>query len=109
MAVPGALVANHSSWLDIFVLNAAEPVYFVSKAEVAGWPGIGWLARATGTLFIRRDPREAAVQVASSRSGWPTGTGWSFSRKAPRPTAAGAAVPHSRCSGPSSRRACRPI
>ncbi|TDL83532.1 1-acyl-sn-glycerol-3-phosphate acyltransferase [Palleronia sediminis] len=60
----GALVANHSSWLDIFVLNAAGPLYFVSKSEVAGWPGIGWLARATGTVFIRRDPREARAQTA---------------------------------------------
>ncbi|MDA5555832.1 lysophospholipid acyltransferase family protein [Shimia sp. MMG029] len=55
----GAVVANHSSWLDIFALNAPQQVYFVSKAEVAKWPGIGWLARATGTLFIRRDRREA--------------------------------------------------
>ncbi|MFD1341292.1 lysophospholipid acyltransferase family protein [Litorisediminicola beolgyonensis] len=61
---PGAIVANHSSWLDIFVLNARRNVYFVSKSEVAGWPGIGWLARATGTVFIRRDPREAARQRA---------------------------------------------
>lgn len=59
-----ALVANHASWLDILVLNAAQPVTFVSKAEVAGWPGIGLLARATGTLFIRRDRTEAAAQVA---------------------------------------------
>ncbi|TVP72516.1 MAG: 1-acyl-sn-glycerol-3-phosphate acyltransferase [Rhodobacteraceae bacterium] len=59
----GALVANHSSWLDIFVLNAAARVHFVSKAEVAGWPGIGFLARTTGTIFIRRDRREAAQQA----------------------------------------------
>ena len=58
----GAVVANHASWLDIFVLNACDRVYFVSKAEVAGWPGIGWLARATGTLFITRDPAEAKRQ-----------------------------------------------
>lgn len=63
MEGPGAVVANHSSWLDIFALNAARRVYFVSKSEVAGWPGIGWLARATGTVFIRRDPKEAAAQV----------------------------------------------
>ncbi len=55
----GALVANHCSWLDIFTLNARKRIYFVSKAEVAGWPGIGWLARATGTVFIERDPRQA--------------------------------------------------
>ncbi len=60
----GAVVANHSSWLDIFALNACQRVYFVAKAEVAGWVGIGWLARATGTVFIRRDPREAAAQKA---------------------------------------------
>nr|WP_017928729.1 lysophospholipid acyltransferase family protein [Limimaricola hongkongensis] len=59
----GAMVANHSSWLDIFALNARASVYFVSKAEVASWPGIGWLARATGTVFIRRDRREATAQV----------------------------------------------
>ena len=59
MAAHGALVANHVSWLDIFALNASAPLYFVSKAEVAGWPGIGWLARATGTVFIRRARSEA--------------------------------------------------
>lgn len=59
----GAVVTNHSSWLDIFALNARQRVYFVSKAEVAGWAGIGWLARATGTLFIERDRRRAVDQV----------------------------------------------
>lgn len=58
----GAMVANHASWLDIFSLNAAAQVYFVSKAEVAGWPVIGWLARATGAVFVARDPRQAAEQ-----------------------------------------------
>ncbi len=61
VAGPGALVANHASWLDILALNACAPMRFVSKAEVGGWPGIGWLARATGTVFIRRDRRLAAT------------------------------------------------
>lgn len=60
----GAVVSNHVSWLDIFALNASKRIYFVSKAEVASWPGIGWLARATGTVFVRRHPREAAKQRA---------------------------------------------
>lgn len=58
----GAMVANHVGWLDIFVLNAVQRLYFVSKSEVAGWPGIGWLARATGTVFIRREARDARLQ-----------------------------------------------
>jgi lyso-ornithine lipid O-acyltransferase len=62
MAQRGAVVANHASWLDIFALNAAQRVYFVSKSEVAGWAGIGWLARATGTVFIARKSSEAKLQ-----------------------------------------------
>lgn len=62
MTGPGAIVANHSSWLDIFTLNAAAPVYFVSKDKVHGWPGIGVLARATGTVFITRKGTEAKRQ-----------------------------------------------
>ncbi|MFN3288165.1 MAG: 1-acyl-sn-glycerol-3-phosphate acyltransferase, partial [Sphingomonadaceae bacterium] len=43
-ALPPAslVVANHISWLDIFVINAAFPAAFVSKAEVLQWPLIGW-------------------------------------------------------------------
>jgi 1-acyl-sn-glycerol-3-phosphate acyltransferase len=59
----GAVVCNHASWLDIFVLNSAKRVYFVSKSEVEGWPGIGWLARATGTVFIERNPARAREQT----------------------------------------------
>ena len=60
---PGAVVANHSSWLDILVLNAAMPVFFVSKAEVAGWPGVNILTRVTDTHFVTRDPRLARQQA----------------------------------------------
>lgn len=67
MQGPGAVVSNHASWLDIFALNARKRIYFVSKDEVAGWAGIGWLARATGTLFISRDRRQASAQVALFR------------------------------------------
>ena len=64
MAMKGAVVANHASWLDIFTLNAVQRIYFVAKAEVAGWAGIGWLARATGTVFINRRGREAKAHKA---------------------------------------------
>lgn len=63
MTGPGAYVVNHVSWLDIFVLNACKRLYFVAKSEVARWPGIGWLARGTGTVFIARDPRQAQAQT----------------------------------------------
>jgi 1-acyl-sn-glycerol-3-phosphate acyltransferase len=63
MTASGAVVANHVSWLDIFALNARKRIYFVSKSEVARWPGIGWLARATGTVFIERNPARAREQT----------------------------------------------
>ena len=68
MTQHGLVVANHASWLDIFALNAAQRVYFVSKSEVAAWPGIGWLARATGTLFITRKVVEAKRQQSDFES-----------------------------------------
>jgi 1-acyl-sn-glycerol-3-phosphate acyltransferase len=56
--VPGALlVANHISWVDIFVINAALPAAFVSKEEVRRWPLIGWLAAKNDTVFLRRGSR----------------------------------------------------
>ena len=57
-AVPGTLlVANHISWIDIFVINAALPSAFVSKVEVRHWPVIGWLAAKNDTVFLRRGSR----------------------------------------------------
>ena len=61
-------VSNHVSWLDIPVLGSQFPVYFLSKAEVANWPIIGWLARVAGTLFIKRgsgDAGEVTAQLAA--------------------------------------------
>jgi 1-acyl-sn-glycerol-3-phosphate acyltransferase len=59
----GVAVANHTSWLDIFALNAFDDIYFVAKSEVANWPMIGWLARATGTQFITRDRKQAQLHL----------------------------------------------
>ena len=57
-------VANHVSWLDIFVINAEVPSIFVAKDEVRGWPLIGWLSARTDTIFMRRDARKAARRTA---------------------------------------------
>jgi 1-acyl-sn-glycerol-3-phosphate acyltransferase len=50
-------VANHISWLDIFVINSLYPCRFVAKAEIRAWPVLGWLAAAAGTVFIARGNR----------------------------------------------------
>ncbi len=61
----GAIVANHASWIDIFTLHNAAHIHFVSKSEVANWPGIGFMARVSGTVFIVRKPTEAKRQQAA--------------------------------------------
>ncbi|MEO0761690.1 MAG: lysophospholipid acyltransferase family protein, partial [Pseudomonadota bacterium] len=64
----GALVANHCSWIDILTLRAVCLMYFVSKAEVADWPGVGFVTRVTGTIFIERRRSQAKAQEAILRS-----------------------------------------
>lgn len=60
---PVLLVANHVSWLDILVINAAQPARFVSKADVKHWPVLGALITGVGTLYIERESRRDAMRV----------------------------------------------
>lgn len=53
--LPNALlVANHISWVDVFVINARFPSRFVAKSEVRAWPLIGPLSALAGTVFVAR-------------------------------------------------------
>jgi 1-acyl-sn-glycerol-3-phosphate acyltransferase len=56
-AAAGAVVANHVSWIDVFVLNAIGPCRFIAKSEVRGWPAIGWLSARAGTIYVARGMR----------------------------------------------------
>ncbi len=61
---PGVLiVANHISWIDIYVINAVTPAAFVAKEEVRHWPVLGWLAAKNDTVFLRRGSRGHAHLV----------------------------------------------
>lgn len=63
MQAGALLVANHISWLDIPVLGALGHMTFVSKDDVRHWPVIGWLAQASGTLFIKRGANQAHTTI----------------------------------------------
>ncbi len=60
------LVANHISWVDIFVINAVAPSAFVSKDDVRAWPLIGWLAERNDTIFLRRGHRREAHRISEA-------------------------------------------
>jgi 1-acyl-sn-glycerol-3-phosphate acyltransferase len=53
------------SYLDIVVLSAAMPCFFIAKSEVGRWPYFGRAAKAGGTLFIDRGRRASAERVAN--------------------------------------------
>jgi len=57
------LVANHVSWLDIFVINATQPSRFVAKSEIRDWPIAGLLVERAGTIFVRRSKRSDAARI----------------------------------------------
>ncbi|HEX8127423.1 MAG TPA: lysophospholipid acyltransferase family protein [Allosphingosinicella sp.] len=59
-------LANHLSWLDILVLAGASGTAFVSKAEVARVPVVGWLAGLNNTVFVARSERAAVRGQADS-------------------------------------------
>lgn len=61
-------VSNHISWLDIPVIGSVSKVFFLAKAEIESWPVVGTLARAGGTLFIKRgsgDSHHVKNQIAT--------------------------------------------
>lgn len=60
---PRFVVANHVSWTDIIALASLYPLVFLAKAEVAGWPVLGFLARLQGTVFVERGNRRAIPLV----------------------------------------------
>ncbi|MEK9874048.1 MAG: lysophospholipid acyltransferase family protein, partial [Betaproteobacteria bacterium] len=61
---PVFVVANHVSYLDVFVLGSLIPAVFVSKQEVRDWPVVGWVAWLQRTIFITRRPARAVDELA---------------------------------------------
>lgn len=66
---PLLLLANHTSWLDIPILASVAPVSFIAKKEVAGWPVVGFLARAQRSVFVDRERRHATGTHADEVAG----------------------------------------
>ncbi|MBM3409176.1 MAG: 1-acyl-sn-glycerol-3-phosphate acyltransferase, partial [Betaproteobacteria bacterium] len=60
---PALIVANHVSWIDVFLMLATTSAHFVAKIEIASWPVVGRLVIGAGTLFIERGKRHAVHQL----------------------------------------------
>jgi 1-acyl-sn-glycerol-3-phosphate acyltransferase len=62
-ATQAMIVANHVSWIDIFLISSVRPTRFVAKSEILAWPVAGWIADRAGTLFIRRDQMRDMARI----------------------------------------------
>jgi 1-acyl-sn-glycerol-3-phosphate acyltransferase len=60
----GLVVSNHLSYLDVIIISAVMPCFFVAKADVGKWPYFGAAARSGGTIFLDRSSLASAMSVA---------------------------------------------
>jgi 1-acyl-sn-glycerol-3-phosphate acyltransferase len=63
-ATHGLVVSNHLSIIDVLILSADMPCFFVAKIEVGGFSFFGKAARSSGTIFLDRSSLESAMSVA---------------------------------------------
>ena len=68
---PIVVVANHYTYIDPFVggygscWRAGRLVHMISKAEVRGWPVLGWLGAQAGVIYVRRGEADRDAQRQS--------------------------------------------
>jgi 1-acyl-sn-glycerol-3-phosphate acyltransferase len=66
----GIVLSNHHSAIDTILFLRVQPVRFLSMAEVAKMPFIGYAAKSLGTIFVQRsDPnsrKQARAEVATA-------------------------------------------
>src|SRR5215510_5109157 len=60
---PFFLVSNHLSYVDIIAYSARLGCIFISRGDLAGWPGVGLFARGVGTIFINREKLQDIPRV----------------------------------------------
>lgn len=62
----GFIFSNHSSYMDIMVMMATEPVRFVAKSEVRRMLFIGRLAWTIGCIFVKREKKQSRQAARST-------------------------------------------
>ncbi len=60
----GAVISNHTGYLDILTFAALAPCVFVSKAEIRSWPVLGWMTTMSGTIYVERGRGGSAARAA---------------------------------------------
>lgn len=58
-ATPAVFISNHRSYIDPVAALRDIKALPVAKAEVAKWPLIGYAARATGIMYVKREDKSS--------------------------------------------------
>lgn len=59
------LIANHPSAFEDVGVPALFEVYSLAKIEVSGWPILGRISNAAGTLYVKRESKESRNAAAT--------------------------------------------
>jgi 1-acyl-sn-glycerol-3-phosphate acyltransferase len=60
---PFFLVANHLSYIDVWVLFATAKGTFITKSDVQDWPLVGFVLSTSGMIFVNRDRKADVTRV----------------------------------------------
>ncbi|RMG85913.1 MAG: 1-acyl-sn-glycerol-3-phosphate acyltransferase [Bacteroidetes bacterium] len=63
-------VSNHRSWLDPLIVLRDVRAMPVAKAEVSHWPLIGYGARLTGILYVKREEKKSRAAIVAAIGEW---------------------------------------
>lgn len=64
VASPTLYVGNHVSHFDILAVGTALRASFIAKDDMQAWPGTPFVAGLQQTVFVSRNPRDAAKVAA---------------------------------------------
>jgi len=56
----GLVVANHQSYVDIFLHASVFGLRFTPKKEIKSWPVLGWYTDMTRPIWVDRDSKQAS-------------------------------------------------
>ena len=63
---PFIFIGNHRSYTDPIIALRDIEALPVAKAEIASWPMIGYAAKATGIMWVKRDSKKSRASTIRS-------------------------------------------
>lgn len=60
------MMSNHRSYSDIIALLSQVPACFLSKADLAQWPVLGWAANIARTVYVQRDDPDSRKRAGAA-------------------------------------------